>query len=98
MSRCFNGSDSSLTAVPDAKRALELTKKNKAYYMSGRLSQLLGVYNELIALDNERAKVYYDEAMAFYRRTSFFYSKRNEYDIIFNLGDLERKEETSKLH
>ncbi len=89
--------DSSLNAVPDAKKALELAKKNKAYYMSGRLSQLLGVYNELIALDNDRAKVYYDEAMAFYRRTSFFYSKKNEYDIIFNLGDLERKRGNFKV-
>ncbi|WP_461443466.1 sensor histidine kinase [Maribacter sp.] len=86
-----------LKPLPDALNALNIAEKNSKHYLAGRLSQLIGVYYDIILDNKNKARLFYKKAIKSYQRIPYFYAQKNRNDLSFNLGSLELENENYRL-
>ena len=80
-----------LNPLPDALIALNISEENSQFYWAGRISQLIGVYYDIIVHDRKKASDYYYIALNSYKKIPHYYAQKNRHDLSFNLGILENE-------
>ncbi|MFD2587870.1 sensor histidine kinase [Croceitalea marina] len=78
-----------LKPLPKALKALALAESNSKYYLAGRLSQLIGVYYDIIINNKAKARFYYKKAINHYKAIPYYFAQKNRNDLSYNLGSLE---------
>ena len=89
LGRKYEYGDLDIDPLPEALKALKLAENKNFDYLAGRLSQIIGVYHDLILNDFKGAFNYYTNAISNYKKISYYFGIKQLNDLSYNLSMLE---------